>query len=90
MARWEVCRIKYVHREQKGFFNEKKFGKIVAVLDTSGGEQVIDQTSEFDVSAGYDILYQERPKLVGRLLNQSWEPIGVENGMVTVLRRQVP
>jgi hypothetical protein len=79
-----------VYRDQKGFFKDKKFANYIAALDTPGGEQIVDQTSEFDVSAGYDTLLQERVKLVGRLLTQGWEPIGVDGGEVKVLRRQVP
>lgn len=93
MARWELCRIEGVVRDQKGFMNSRRFTKYIAVADTTQGRTIIDETPEAeDVDAGsakgqlwYETIRQHQSALAGRLLAQGWEPIG-ENQF----RRQVP
>jgi hypothetical protein len=99
MARWEVCRIDIKWRVEKGFLTQREFWKWVAVTDTLSGEQIIEQTPEWEkIPDSSDKRYAvEKEKrehlrsvLVGMLLSGGWEPIGAENTQVTVFRRQVP
>jgi len=97
MARWELCRIEVVVRDQKGFMNSRRFTKYIVVADTMQGRTIIDETPEWEnpptdtfSQQHYDAVQQQESLLRGRLLAQGWEPINSEKGRVTVFRRQVP
>ena len=98
MPQWEVCHIEMDSRVEAGFLSKKTFTKWTAVADTLNGKQIVEQTPEWeDIDFGkylYDLAYKKsvhfRSVLVGRLLASGWEPIVVENGQVTTLRRLIP
>ncbi len=91
MPKWEVWRIEEkVNR--KGVVLQRYLLTYVAVTDTTGGQQVIDQSSEIQANeseVSYAQRREERAKLVGRLLANGWEPLETRYGQITAFRRQV-
>jgi hypothetical protein len=81
MAKWEVCKIVY----QESILMR---GKWVARMETSKGQQIIDQSEEFGALTRGE---ESCSKLVARLLENGWEPIQVDKeGGVSAFKRQVP
>lgn len=93
MPKWEVCKIVTKQRYQGFSIFEKEFRTYLAVVDTTDGQRIIDQTPEVPVPAAGEKrpkTEEERAKLVGRLLANGWEPMQAEYNEVSVFRRQIP
>lgn len=81
MAKWEMCKL---------VVKESLKCKWVAQLDTSLGQQIIDESEEFGWFSNKAI-DAARSKLVARLLENGWEPIQTdEEGNAISFKRQVP
>ncbi len=98
MSKWEVCTIEMRSERKWGLFRKTvDISKYVAVVDKPEGPKVISESrtwkyihddSEHSYSQNREqdeLSRTEHSKLVGKLLEDGWEPI---NG--DTFRRQVP
>jgi hypothetical protein len=82
MPRWEYCEI-----EIAGISKE---AKLCAYVFSSRGIITIDATPVMNEDKYRDQYHNECAKLIGRLIDQGWEPIGFNNGHVVSFKRYVP